>query len=520
MEVYTIEYHSSPTKPLSESASSGRKRKIEPSPQKKILAYSRAQISTQSRVLKEPLSSSPLSKKAKKDSHEKEGKPRHWIVLHDSTTNSPPVAVVETNDLSIVTRATFSSRHIDVGFTIFNEKSPNDLAFLSNDQSKTLFDLFAGNAVELMYEPPLLLFRVKTLPPRPWPLTIAGAPIRFTTSQIATGIVRGWSSLGKPKLDREDNRIFSHDFDILNEVLDYFTEIQVKVFEARLFSGTLFIIVVADDTDKKILPRTLFRVLVGYEFRSQVPAVTLSALRVIQPKGIVHDNTRYDLNGGILRPGVMVSSSQWQSQSDSGENTDYWNAVTLGICVQKNGQRFITVPTHLFKDAPSGEVFHPDPNGVVIGDRVHDLLDTGITLICLRHGFNFENVTFDDSFNGERITEVTGLLQNSPGVRVVRRGDLCYMDTPQTGVSAGVVRGIAIIQNSPVERIHHKWVDFENPPAENSLELPNGVGGAPILDGDGVVLGFYHFLVVEGNDAGTSVIVSTTELTKAGYTLG
>jgi hypothetical protein len=110
MEVYTIEYHSSLTEPP--PASSGRKRKIDPSPQKNVLSHSPAKITAQSR-----------------SGHDEEGKPRDWIVQHDApyATNSSPVAIVETSDLSTVSQAAFSARHVDVGFTIYSVNDPRNL---------------------------------------------------------------------------------------------------------------------------------------------------------------------------------------------------------------------------------------------------------------------------------------------------------------------------------------------------------------------------------------------------------
>lgn len=39
--------------------------------------------------------------------------------------------------------------------------------------------------------PPYLMIRVRTMPPKPWPLKVAGLPVLFSTEEIAVSFDRG-----------------------------------------------------------------------------------------------------------------------------------------------------------------------------------------------------------------------------------------------------------------------------------------------------------------------------------------
>ena len=42
------------------------------------------------------------------------------------------------------------------------------------------------------FAPPFLVIRVKKLPPKLWPLTVAGMPVRLTTERHTLCFNRGW----------------------------------------------------------------------------------------------------------------------------------------------------------------------------------------------------------------------------------------------------------------------------------------------------------------------------------------
>src|SRR5271170_223814 len=56
------------------------------------------------------------------------------------------------------------------------------------DEIRSLFPTTFG----MDFAPPFLIIRVRKLPPRPWPLTVAGMAVRLTTKPHTLCFKRGW----------------------------------------------------------------------------------------------------------------------------------------------------------------------------------------------------------------------------------------------------------------------------------------------------------------------------------------
>jgi hypothetical protein len=59
----------------------------------------------------------------------------------------------------------------------------------SSSQMRELMTLFPTTC-EVAVIPPVLIVRVKELPPKPWPLTVAGMPLRITTDDESSSFDR------------------------------------------------------------------------------------------------------------------------------------------------------------------------------------------------------------------------------------------------------------------------------------------------------------------------------------------
>jgi hypothetical protein len=92
-----------------------------------------------------------------------------------------------------------------------------------------LLNLFSTTFV-VEIRSPFLIIRVHTLPPKPWPLTIGGLPVRFTTDKYDTCFDYGKGGKG-PKalthLDLQNKHEFSED--ILRQAIVFFQDTKIKI---------------------------------------------------------------------------------------------------------------------------------------------------------------------------------------------------------------------------------------------------------------------------------------------------
>jgi hypothetical protein len=343
--------------------------------------------------------------------------------------------------------------------------------------------------------PFFLLVRVHTLPPKPWPLSVAGMPLKFTTHK--TSHCFNFGKHGRARDDpfpQTDLRCTPFEAQRIDEVVDYLLDRQKVNVKRVVWFGGFWRIIVSDDTDLTTLPWKFFKVLARYHFASEFPQPNLSAVRVIKPAGTVYDDTRYDLGGNRLQPGVMISSGVFE-RTENGQTLESWSSATAGVLVQdsKTGAKFMTIPTYVLQNSDSRDVYHPDPkNGVVIGTAVLDLDETDITLVKLNDDITFENVTFETEI--QDATQITSIKDH----RDYLRGDPIWMNNPYTGLCDGQHNGpLRRIEGYPdnIRRYEEFYSMFENHVATEPIA---GCCGSAIIHEDGQLVGFYHFIDDEG----------------------
>ena len=416
----------------------------------------------------------------------------------------------ETRDAEIISSITLQSKHIELSFRRINEDGMYQ-GFPGGEQWEELKALFfTCHAFEIEVGIPFLLVRVPTLPPKPWPLSVAGMPLKFTTHETSSCFKFGEN--GRTRGDPFPHTNLRHtpfEAQRLDDVIDYLLDQEINVKRVVWFG--LWRIIVSDDTDLATLLCIIFGVITRYHFASEFPQPNLSAVPVIKPAGTVYDDTRYDLGGNRLRPGVMISSSVFE-RTDNGQTLESWSSATAGVLVQDSGTgaKFMTIPTHVLQNSYNRDVYHPDPkNGVIIGTAVYDLDKTDITLVKLNDDITFENVTFETEI--QDATQITGIRDH----REFRQSDPIWMNNPYTGLCDGQHLGLAgRIEGYPEDtrRYRENYLMFEN---HVTTEPIAGCCGSAIVHEDGQLVGFYHFL----DDEGFSIAVSAEELTKRGFTI-
>lgn len=173
-------------------------------------------------------------------------------------------------------------------------------------------------AVEV--RPPFLLFRVRMIPPKPCPLSVAGLPPRFTTDEYQPGLNMGKVGRG-PKLLSQYNLQRKDEFSdiVLKDAINSLIEQKIDFIDLRWYGASW--VVNLSGKEASLPTRPSFLAGQGcYDRFSESESCLPAPLRGKPPTGIQYDNTTYaDEFGSLLRPGVMVSSSVTPSTVDGKE---------------------------------------------------------------------------------------------------------------------------------------------------------------------------------------------------------
>jgi hypothetical protein len=294
---------------------------------------------------------------------------------------------------------------------------------------------------------------------------------------------------------------------VLREAVTIFQVLQIKIRDIMWCPG-FWRITVPDNANLEVLPSWIAHQVCFYKFQSEDPDSDPSALRSKAPQGVQYDDTLYAMTpDALLRPGIMVSSSIRLVTRD-GKTEETFQTTTSGILVvDRSGQPFITVPTHVFED--DGLVYHSNPiKGSVIGKIVDKLPGTDISIVKLNSGLRYANETFGtkDNPNGIKMSSISPCYPPH-----LRSYDAITMDNPFSGSCDGMVLGLGakLPEEGEGDLIPHEWSIFEN-----GSEPADGSCGSPILDSNGKVVGLFRF---KKTNSSHCFGVSATELCRFGY---
>ncbi|KAL8646558.1 MAG: hypothetical protein Q9210_006074, partial [Variospora velana] len=337
---------------------------------------------------------------------------------------------------------------------------------------------------------PFLIILVPTLPPKPWPLTVGGLPLRFTTEEYVDLFDRGRCGRGPKVMQELDLHSMQRTIDIndgiFEEVIEVFRKLNIPIRDIFWF-GSFWQITTIDAVDAKQLPWRIANSAAFYLTVAEAPDGDPAALRRKVPVGKDFDDTHYATTpDALLRPGIMLASSKYTIFDPQNEQMEeVYDSTTSGILVvDTEGELFITVATHGFEQ--DGLVYHPNPaTGEVIGRIVEDLPHTDISIVRLNAGLRYVNETFGTSTDPEG-TRVSGITPPYPPH--IKTYELLEMNSPYTGKSEGQLLGTGIRipdddTNGKMRYIQHKWVCFEN-----GDEPVDGCCGTVLVDGQGRAL--------------------------------
>ncbi|KAK8081200.1 hypothetical protein PG997_009018 [Apiospora hydei] len=292
----------------------------------------------------------------------------------------------------------------------------------------------------------------------------------------------------------------------------------VKIVELMLACENIIFIVVGDHVNlqnRSRLPGRIAKCVVKYLRNSELHRPSWAdrpAKRQVDPppvRGIV-DKTVYD----VLRPGVMISSMVLKNAHP----VEY--STTSGVFVHNaGGTRLMTAATHGIDD--NGQIWQTGNKAKIVGRAVQEIPFTDISLVELEDGVNTSKQTFENDAG------VTPNFTRLATMDDIRAFTVCYLNSPYTGNMAGniVMRSVKLEESNHPAEDRIRYVVYQGlytnqvEDNESHVQPPDGTCGSVIWDDDGVVLGFYHYYIEEGDFAGYSVTVSASEMVEAGYSL-
>ncbi|OAP53799.1 hypothetical protein AYL99_11985 [Fonsecaea erecta] len=340
-----------------------------------------------------------------------------------------------------------------------------------------------------------ILLLLRSLPPKPWPLTIAGLPLYFHTHDTF-----GQSPLPNGKRVTRKNGSVAEDQDYRNikdweplfhVIRKFFEDIGIPITEVMY-----------------LVPWLVGRVACVYLYEDEMGRPSnLYTRRQLDPTPESPDMSKYD----TLQPGLRVVSNSPPQLGDP----DTYLETTTGVLLRDSvGNEFMTVAAHGFPSEAGTVVIHASPSGRVIGELISEVSPTDIALVKLAKTEKFSNVTFPNA-------RVPVLIQLKRLGRAKCFSEI-YLDSPDTGL----IDGIFMLQSrTRVPNDDHEpkpeWLftSWTYMGVDAAANLPGGMCGSAMWDAEGNVLGFFKYAPVEGVMTDWCAGVAADELINRGYTL-
>lgn len=431
------------------------------------------------------------------------------VSLIDFATNDlasvPPHkghCVSESSPTLPTTPVTKMSQHILLeGFPLIMDKIEPPRTPLSAEVDM-IFDMFDG-VFAVHFSPTFLIIRCRSLPPKPWPISIGGMPIWLTDSETDMPYPQGKAGCSSPVLDDlRLSRVSSPAGETFELIAKYFADEHKIALLEIMWDGPRLFIRIPDTIQISSLPVRIGNLAAVYSDKSVIPQHHEAARRLVSPTATVRDDTSYSPH---LRPGIMLSCGSALGGAEL--------FTSSGVIVKdKQGDTWLTVASHGFPRG-SSTVYHPNPNHPPIGTIEKRFPGTDISLAKLHTGFSYAAHTFVTDL--QPATEITAL--GVPAELGIKLGDVLRMENAFTGYCEGVFIG-NVWQAIPADEVTDRvpWVIFNNFYLGNGLEEPvDGCCGCPVLTDAGVLVGLFRFLT----NYGVAYCVSAEVLIAMGMTL-
>ncbi|KAJ9637061.1 hypothetical protein H2204_004985 [Knufia peltigerae] len=436
--------------------------------------------------------------------------PLRWFVKSDLAYIASRSSLYEATPNPLLQTAQVRNevpRHIILPFDLRDEENALD----DPKNVDLLFSIFPGT-IAVGTDGWFVYIEQSTLPPKPWPLTVAGLPLYFQMEMGETPLPRAkpvhWSN-GSIAEDR-NGRDMEDWTPLFHIIKDHFESIGVSITEVIYFGSIVYIVLEHRGTDYKVLPRCAARIVCWYMFEDEMDRPSTPYARRIHDPALGNpDRSKYD----TLQPGLCIASTHIPGTSG------HYLSSTTGVLVKdRMGTKFMTAAAHSFPSECGTSVWHSSPDtGRDIGELIQEVSHTDIALIRLKGNETFSNVTFENEAMPNAL-QLTKFIATG----TYKRHSIVCLDSPDSGYMEGSFMGQAF-RTYPIDggTPQRKWMStiWLYLGEDTGLNLPQGICGSAIWDKDGNVLGFFQYAPTQGVMTKFCTGMSADELTERGYTL-
>lgn len=212
---------------------------------------------------------------------------------------------------SVQSNAVASAHHLV--FEDFTLLSPNKAGLATNripkEYSSQLFAIFPGTTQIEIFHPFLRIVVIK-LPPKPWPVSVAGKPLYVTTDEYDYGFDHGIYRFGEGEaiLTELDSAKERHS-QILRSTVSLLKSHRLLVEEITYWGDFITIRPSTDEPAKSLPSKITGRNVCYQKFGEARRPDSDRAYRGTEPLGLIQDGTNYACaESPLLRPGIMLSS--------------------------------------------------------------------------------------------------------------------------------------------------------------------------------------------------------------------
>jgi hypothetical protein len=439
--------------------------------------------------------------------------PSPWFVQNPSTDEAQRASDTAHETRFKFKQPGFGSRHIydDAPFTLW-DAAKSEYRNLLDGEAQWISERYKARRVLLNLPD---IFIQTSSPPDPIPLTVAAAVVRFYPLDITmhTTIPQG-KFYPYGTTTRED--VLGYTLPLYatptdTQCLEVIGKLkqEMSIRSVQFLPPAIIVEIHADDGrqyERKSLPAKAGGLNIMYHHSGEAfwkGQSQLSYARLTTPSHHVNDDSDYLRQTPFqLSPGVCLSSA-------AGPGDDFcqstWKSTTAGVMVQRGPERRLTAANHGF--GASREVFHPSPSGRRIGEIVNRWPAWDLAFVAIDPSISFNNGRYFSAPPPARLISPQELLA----------GDWFELDGISTGRIDMMARGRTYDH-------HHHDTTNQTSVSVNYAEwdvstlysafgpmggkIQEGVCGAPVVDVDGRVAGFFRFLDDSGMWASTASLES------------